>query len=32
MNKGMIYLKKDLDNETRLILVAVATRLMQRMQ
>jgi len=30
MNKGMIYLKKDLDAETRLVLVAVANSLMQR--
>lgn len=32
MNKGMIYLKKDTDAETRLILVAVANALMQRTQ
>jgi len=32
MSKGMIYLKKDLDAETRLILVAVANGLMQRTQ
>ncbi len=30
MNKGMIYLKQDLEPETRLILVAVANSLMQR--
>jgi len=30
MNKGMIYLKKDLDAETRLVLVALANSLMQR--
>jgi hypothetical protein len=30
MDQGIIYLKKDLDSETRLVLVAVANGLMQR--